>query len=299
MPPELRGWTFRQAHTQQVRDLLMAFDNRVDQVKFLIRDRDAKFTDAFDAVFASEGIQVPLSPVRAPRANAFSERWTGGCRRELLDRTLILNARHLRQVLAEYETHFNTHRPHALGQAAPLRPLPDPIHPDAKVIRRDRLGEAIHEHTQVPQGSRISGTHRRTSRSTCPTWPKRRHPPGGRRLGHRRLPHDLPSRAEHNPVRTEADPEYTVALSHARPRLPASAAPRAAGGGQRRQATDRAGRRASGSPTSATCRVLTVPRAKAETLRCRMKRWRGTCTGPVAAWRAHRTGGRECTGGVG
>ncbi|MFI8791956.1 integrase core domain-containing protein [Streptomyces sp. NPDC055105] len=101
----------------------MAFDNRVDQVKFLIRDRDAKFTDAFDAVFASEGIQVLLSPVRAPRANAFIERWIGGCRRELLDRTLILNARHLQQVLADYETHFNTHRPHrALGQAAPPRP---------------------------------------------------------------------------------------------------------------------------------------------------------------------------------
>ncbi|MGW6403919.1 integrase core domain-containing protein [Streptomyces sp. NPDC055134] len=101
-----------------------------------------------------------LSPVRAPRANAFIERWIGGCRRELLDRTLILNARHLRQVLAEYETHFNTHRPHqALGQAAPLGPLPDPIHPDAKVIRRDRLGGAIHEYTQVAQGSRISGTH--------------------------------------------------------------------------------------------------------------------------------------------
>ncbi|MFD7205866.1 integrase core domain-containing protein [Streptomyces sp. NPDC059893] len=91
-----------------------------------------------------------LSPVRAPQANAFLEGWIGGCRRELLDRTLILNARHLRQVLAEYETHFNTHRPHrALGQAAPLRPLPGPRHSDAKVIRRDRLDGAIHEYTQV------------------------------------------------------------------------------------------------------------------------------------------------------
>ncbi|WP_329567662.1 integrase core domain-containing protein [Streptomyces sp. NBC_01361] len=136
--------------TQQARDLLMAFDNRVDQVKFLIRDTDAKFTDAFEAVLASEGIQVRLTPVRAPRANAYIEPWIGGCRRELLDRTLILNARHLRQVLAEYEKHFNTHRPHrALGQAAPLRPLPESIHPDGKVIRLDRLGGAIHEYTQV------------------------------------------------------------------------------------------------------------------------------------------------------
>lgn len=70
-------------------------DDRVDQMKFLIRDRDAKFTDAFDAVFASEAIQVLLSPIRAPRANAYIERWIGGYRRELLDRTLIINERHL------------------------------------------------------------------------------------------------------------------------------------------------------------------------------------------------------------
>lgn len=71
---------------QQTRDLPMTLDNRVDQVKFLTRDRDAKFTDAFDAVFASEGTHVLLSPFRTPRANAFIERWIGGCRRELLDR---------------------------------------------------------------------------------------------------------------------------------------------------------------------------------------------------------------------
>ncbi|WP_405475996.1 integrase core domain-containing protein [Streptomyces sp. NBC_00009] len=139
------GWA-----TQQARDLLMALEDRVRQARFLIRDRDAKFTDAFDAVFASHGIQVLLSPVQAPRANAFVERWIGGCRRELLDRTLIVNERHLRHVLTEYEAHFNTHRPHrSLGQAAPLRPLPDPVHPGSKVIRHDRLGGVIHEYTQV------------------------------------------------------------------------------------------------------------------------------------------------------
>ncbi|MGW7074697.1 integrase core domain-containing protein [Streptomyces sp. NPDC054866] len=128
----------------------MALDDRIDRVRFLIRDRDAKFTDAFDAVFASETIQVLLTPVRAPRANAYIERWIGGCRRELLDRTLIVNERHLRNVLATYKTHFNTHRPHrALCGAAPLRPLPNPVDPDGKIIRRDLLGGVIHEYTQV------------------------------------------------------------------------------------------------------------------------------------------------------
>jgi putative transposase len=104
----------------------------------------------FDAVFASEGIQIIKAPIQAPRANAIMERWVGSLRRELLDRMLILNAGHLRQVLAEYETHFNTHRPHrSLDQAAPLRPLDKPATENIKVIRRDRLGGVIHEYKQV------------------------------------------------------------------------------------------------------------------------------------------------------
>ncbi len=139
------GWA-----VQQARELLMVLDDRVDRVGFPIRDRDAKFTDAFDAVFASQAVRVLLTPVRAPRANAYIERWIGGCRRALLDRTLIINERHLRHVLTAYETHFNTHRPHrALQQAAPLRPLPDPNDPHGKVIRRDLLGGLIHEYAQV------------------------------------------------------------------------------------------------------------------------------------------------------
>jgi putative transposase len=135
---------------QQARNLLMDLDDRVAQFKFMIRDRDSKFTSMFDAVFASEGVQIIKTPIRAPRANAIMERWIGSLRRELLDRMLILNARHLRQVLAEYENHFNTHRPHrSLGQAAPLRALPQPNTTDITVIRRDRLGGAIHEYTQV------------------------------------------------------------------------------------------------------------------------------------------------------
>ena len=135
---------------QQARNLLMDLGDLVAQVKFLIRDRDSKFTSMFDAVFASEGIQIIKTPIQAPRANAIMERWIGSLRRELLDRILIINARHLRQVLAEYEHHFNTHRPHrSLGQAAPLRALPQPDTTDITVIRHDRLGGAIHEYTQV------------------------------------------------------------------------------------------------------------------------------------------------------
>jgi transposase InsO family protein len=136
--------------TQQARNLLIDLGDHVAQFKFLIRDRDAKFTSMFDAVFASEGIKIIKTPIRAPRANAIMERWIGSIRRELLDRMLILNTRHLRRVLAEYEDHFNTHRPHrTLDQAAPLRALPQPHTTDTKIIRRDRLGGVIHEYMQV------------------------------------------------------------------------------------------------------------------------------------------------------
>jgi putative transposase len=135
---------------QQARNLIMDLGDRATQFRFMIRDRDAKFTSIFDVVFASEGIQVIKTPIQAPRANAIMKRWVGSLRRELLDRTLILNARHLRHVLAEYETHSNTHRPHrSLAQAAPLRPLDGPHTGDIKVIRHDRLGGVIHEYSQV------------------------------------------------------------------------------------------------------------------------------------------------------
>ena len=128
----------------------MDLGDRAAQFRFLIRDQDAKFTSTFDAVFASEDIQIIKTPIQAPRANAIMERWVGSCRRELLDRVLILNARHLRQVLAEYKAHFNTHRPRrSLAQAAPLRPLDGPETGDIKVIRRDRIGGVIHEYAQV------------------------------------------------------------------------------------------------------------------------------------------------------
>ena len=137
--------------TQQARNLLMGLEDRVGQFRFLVRDRDAKFTAAFDAVFAAEGIRVLRTPVRAPRANAYAERWVGTVRRELLDRMLIVGCRQLRSVLAEYVDHYNGHRPHrALGQAPPLRPgVPVALAPPARIVQRDRLGGLIHEYAQV------------------------------------------------------------------------------------------------------------------------------------------------------
>jgi transposase InsO family protein len=109
----------------------------VTQFTVLIRDRDSKFTSVFDAVFASEGMRILRTPVRAPRANAIAERWIGTLRRELLDQILIINRRQLMAVLTEYVAHFNHHRPHrALNQATPLRPLPPPASPSQRPLRR-------------------------------------------------------------------------------------------------------------------------------------------------------------------
>ncbi|MGH3806985.1 MAG: integrase core domain-containing protein [Pseudonocardiaceae bacterium] len=111
------AWT-----TQAARNLLMDLADRATTIKFLLRDRDSRFTTAFDAVFAADGIRILTSPPRAPRANAICERMIGTLRRELLDRILIVNERHLRRTLAVYLQHFNTARPHrTLGQLAPAQ----------------------------------------------------------------------------------------------------------------------------------------------------------------------------------
>jgi putative transposase len=107
--------------TQQARNLLMNLEEHADSLKFLIRDRDAKFTAAFDAVFTAIGVRNIKTPVRAPRANAIAERWIGSARRECLDRILISSERHLRLVLDEYADHYNTHRPHRDAAAEPAR----------------------------------------------------------------------------------------------------------------------------------------------------------------------------------
>jgi len=112
---------------QQARNLTMALEDRVQPVKFLIRDRDAKFTSSFDEVFRAGGIRIIRTPVRAPRANAFAERFVGTVRRECLDRMLMLGRRHPERVLSEYVARYNGHRPHrTLGQLAPLNVEPPP-----------------------------------------------------------------------------------------------------------------------------------------------------------------------------
>jgi transposase InsO family protein len=110
-----------------------------------------KFTAAFDAVFTAIDVRIIKTPVRAPRANATAERFVGTIRRELLDRLLIINQRHAAAVLTQYAEHYNNHRPHrALGQAAPLRPLPQRTTSDTNAVqRRNRLGGLLHEYQQV------------------------------------------------------------------------------------------------------------------------------------------------------
>jgi putative transposase len=128
----------------------MDLGDRATQFTMLIRDRDSKFTGMFDAVFASEAIRILRTPVRAPRANAIAERWIGTVRRELLDRLLIVNRRHLMAVLTEYVVHFNHHRPHRTLNQAALRSLPPPAAPSQPhVRRRDLLNGLIHEYTKV------------------------------------------------------------------------------------------------------------------------------------------------------
>ena len=137
---------------QQARNLLMDLEDAGTRVKFVLHDRDASFTAAFDDVFRAAGVRIVRSAVQAPRMNSIMERWIGSCRRELLDRTLVWNQRHLMTVLREYEDFYNTHRPHrALNQAAPLRPLPDGVADldQVRVQRRDRAGGVIHEYRLV------------------------------------------------------------------------------------------------------------------------------------------------------
>jgi len=139
---------------QQARNLSYELTERVQPVKFLIRDRDTKFTAAFDEVFHSEGTRIIRTPVRAPRANAFADRFVGTVRRECLDRILTVNRRHLEAVLQEYADHYNQHRPHrSLGQKPPRPHLESPgDRPTAdlsRLRRTDRLGGLVHEYHLV------------------------------------------------------------------------------------------------------------------------------------------------------
>jgi len=138
--------------TQQARNLMMDLhDDPELPVRFLLRDRDAKYSRSFDAVFVAEGMKVVLTPYRTPQANGHIERLIGGVRREVLDHVLILGRRHLSEVLRAYTEHHNSHRPHrGLGLRRPHdvdRPVagPRPAWPEA-IKHRRILGGLIHEY---------------------------------------------------------------------------------------------------------------------------------------------------------
>jgi putative transposase len=136
------AWT-----AQQAPDLLMDLGERAERFTFFIRDRDRKFTRAFEEVFAGNGVRILKTPVRSPRANAFSERFVGTLRRECLDHLLIHSERHLRAVLAEYKLHYNHHRPHRGRSLRP--PLHDPgeaIDMTARIRRRRTVTGLISEY---------------------------------------------------------------------------------------------------------------------------------------------------------
>ena len=136
--------------TQQVRNLLMALDERAHRFRFLVRDPDAKFTAAFDRVLAAEGIEAIKIPPRAPKANAYAEPWVRTVRAECLDWVLVWNRRHLHRMLTAFLDHYNSARPHrALRQQAPeprLRVVPA----DSGTVKRHQvLGGLINEYRLV------------------------------------------------------------------------------------------------------------------------------------------------------
>jgi transposase InsO family protein len=136
--------------TQQAWNLAMALQEEGRSPRFLIHDRDTKFTASFDEVFRSEGTRIVLTPIRAPNANAFCERWVGTVRAECLDWTLIFGRRHLERVLRTYIAHYNEARPHrGLDLRTPVED-PSPAGGDVRtgdVRRRDVLGGLIHEYS--------------------------------------------------------------------------------------------------------------------------------------------------------
>jgi putative transposase len=138
---------------QKARNLVMDLTEQGKPLRFVVHDRDAKFTAAFDEVFRSEGATVIKTPIRAPNANAHAERWVRTVREECLDWLLILGRRQLERVLRTYVDHYNRQRPHrTLGLTAPDPPgelisltSPSP----ARVSRTDRLGGLLHEYARA------------------------------------------------------------------------------------------------------------------------------------------------------
>ena len=135
------GWT-----TQQARNLVMQFGEK-RPFRFLVHDRDTKFSRAFDEIFRTEGIKVVRTPIQAPNANAHAERWVRTLRADCLDRILILGRRHLDKVVRAFRRHYNEHGPHrALGLVPPNGRGPTTLNPPARLRRRHLLAGLIHEY---------------------------------------------------------------------------------------------------------------------------------------------------------
>ena len=139
------SWT-----AQQARNLLMVLGERAGHFKFLVRDRDSKFTAAFDEVLAGNGTRIIKTPVRSPRANSFAERYVGTLRRECLDHLLIYGEQHLRQVLSAYARHYNEHRPHqSRGQRPPLHEPGQAVDVTARIKRTHVVQGLISEYRRA------------------------------------------------------------------------------------------------------------------------------------------------------
>ncbi len=140
--------------TQQARQAVWELDENDAAFRFLIRDRDSKYTSTFDNVFESEGIHVIPTPVRAPNANAYSERWVRTVREECLDHLLIMNETHLQRVLKSFISYYETARPHqGLNQQMPIPQQQTPY--TGQIRRREVLGGIINDYYRVPHNPLI------------------------------------------------------------------------------------------------------------------------------------------------
>lgn len=142
---------------QQARQLVWQFEETDAHFCCLIRDNDKKYIEAFDTVFESQQTRIVPTPIRAPNANAYSERWIRSVRQECLDRILILNEAHLRRVLNEFLAYYNTRRPHqGLEQQSPI-PRPEP-ETTGKVGRQQILGGIINDYYRLPNKTAVCST---------------------------------------------------------------------------------------------------------------------------------------------